>query len=342
MKGSLFFSIFLAVYIGTAVNNIRAQDPQFTQFYANQLYLSPAFAGLTKAYRGFVHYRNQWTGLSVPFQTYAFTFDKRLNKINSGAGFMVYDQVSGGRGYHSLKIAGQFAHEIKLTRKLFIRMGGELGYIHQSIDFSNFTFGDQLNQNGSKANDQSLEKFDNRVQDNLGDISFGFLLFNEKYWLGTSVHHMNKPDLTFFQDQVNKHGTLPRKYALYGGFKTYFNKPFEEPEEDDLHMTPVFLFKLQGGHYQMDLGTYINKSPVQLGLWYRGLPFLSKGGHVQQDALAILAGIEISDQWQLGYSYDLPLSKMIQYTGTHEITLAFTFQQKDKYKLLDINVIPEI
>ena len=40
--------------------NAFAQDPSFTQFYANPLYLNPAFAGTARCPRLNLNYRNQW------------------------------------------------------------------------------------------------------------------------------------------------------------------------------------------------------------------------------------------------------------------------------------------
>ena len=39
-----------------------AQDPAFSQFYANPLYLNPAFAGTNICPRVNLNYRDQWPG----------------------------------------------------------------------------------------------------------------------------------------------------------------------------------------------------------------------------------------------------------------------------------------
>ena len=45
----------------------RAQDPEFTQFYANPIYLNPAMAGTHGCPRLNLNHRNQWPSLSGAF-----------------------------------------------------------------------------------------------------------------------------------------------------------------------------------------------------------------------------------------------------------------------------------
>lgn len=46
-----------------------AQGPQFSQFYAAPLTLSPSFAGSTHGSRMVMNYRNQWPSLPRAFVT---------------------------------------------------------------------------------------------------------------------------------------------------------------------------------------------------------------------------------------------------------------------------------
>ena len=50
---------------------VKAQDPEFTQFYANPLYLNPAFAGSARCPRIVMNYRNQWPGMFLGKSTHA-------------------------------------------------------------------------------------------------------------------------------------------------------------------------------------------------------------------------------------------------------------------------------
>ena len=72
--------IFALVLTLTTVftEDMLAQDPEFTQFYANPLYLNPAFAGTARCPRVNLNYRNQWPGISGTYVTYSASYDQHF------------------------------------------------------------------------------------------------------------------------------------------------------------------------------------------------------------------------------------------------------------------------
>ena len=66
MRKLLF--VFLAA-LGLFLEEVKAQDPQFSQFYAAPLYINPAFTGASEYTRIGANYRNQWPGISGSFVT---------------------------------------------------------------------------------------------------------------------------------------------------------------------------------------------------------------------------------------------------------------------------------
>src|SRR6202000_2562217 len=81
--------LFLGVF---ASENMKAQDPQFTQFYANPLYLNPAFAGTARCPRIALNYRNQWPNLASQgssYVTYSASYDMHLDALAGGIGVLV-------------------------------------------------------------------------------------------------------------------------------------------------------------------------------------------------------------------------------------------------------------
>ncbi|MGL5892099.1 MAG: type IX secretion system membrane protein PorP/SprF, partial [Bacteroidia bacterium] len=53
------------------LTQLRAQDPEFSQFYANSLYLNPALSGAKICPSIQTNYRQQWPGISGTYSTFA-------------------------------------------------------------------------------------------------------------------------------------------------------------------------------------------------------------------------------------------------------------------------------
>jgi hypothetical protein len=70
----------------TCKNEVFGQDPTFTQFYANPLYLNPAFAGTNRCARFGLNYRNEWPRLSANYVTYSASYDQYFKNISGGFG----------------------------------------------------------------------------------------------------------------------------------------------------------------------------------------------------------------------------------------------------------------
>ena len=87
MKLGLFI---FAIFIGSWA---FSQDPQFTQFYANPIYLNPAFAGSNGCPRFNLNYRNEWPSLSGNYVTYSASYDQYFKNISGGIGVIAtHDQ----------------------------------------------------------------------------------------------------------------------------------------------------------------------------------------------------------------------------------------------------------
>ena len=78
--------LFLSIISFLFINEVKGQDPIFSQFYAAPLQLNPAFAGNTYAPFIAVNYRNQWSGFNnfQTYNTYAASFSQFVEGLNSG------------------------------------------------------------------------------------------------------------------------------------------------------------------------------------------------------------------------------------------------------------------
>ena len=107
---------------------LKAQDPQFTQFYAAPMYLNPAFTGVTYEHRFVANYRNQWPGISKAYQTYMASYDYNMNDINSGLGITVMQDRAGTAGLTHSQFGVNYAYHFKVSKFSEIRLGANLNY----------------------------------------------------------------------------------------------------------------------------------------------------------------------------------------------------------------------
>ena len=138
MKKIKYILFYLILCIGF-VNNIRAQDPQFTQFYAAPLYLSPSFAGATSGSRAVLNFRDQWPAIPGAFITTAFSLDHYINSLKSGVGIIFLRDVAGTGKLGSTSFNAQYTYDLRATRKLHFRPAIQFGYSQRSIDFYSLT-----------------------------------------------------------------------------------------------------------------------------------------------------------------------------------------------------------
>ena len=83
-----------------------AQDPSFSQFYANPLYLNPAFAGTNECPRANLNYRDQWPGIGRTYVTTSASWDQHIQAIGGGLGVIVSQDRSGSGNLNTSHASG--------------------------------------------------------------------------------------------------------------------------------------------------------------------------------------------------------------------------------------------
>ena len=124
MKKILFlFSISLLFSFN---NEVKAQDPAFSQFFANPLYLNPAMAGTNICPRISLNHRNQWPGIGKTYVTYSASYDQYVEKLGGGLGFAIAKDVAGAGNLNTTHISAAYAYRLKINKKLSRRQSSHL------------------------------------------------------------------------------------------------------------------------------------------------------------------------------------------------------------------------
>lgn len=317
--------------------SVTAQDPQFSQFYAAPLYLNPAFTGSTGQARAGINYRNQWPAIDANFTTMSAYFDYFVEDKSSGIGIMINRDVEGLAGLRSLNVSVQYSYELYITENLGFRPGVQVALYNRDINFNRLTFGDQFDDaTGQIISAQSAEQFRTNFSKTFVDLSLGGVFFTKVAYLGIAAFHLNKPN----QSIIDEDSPLPIKLSVHGGFKFYM-KPGAVgtgiyTREAERSIGPAFQYRHQGQFDQMDLGLYYTAEPLVLGLWYRGVPFKSVNGFVNNESIVALLGftrIGAKEALNIGYSFDYTISKLTAGSGgAHEISLVYTWPMRNPRK----------
>jgi type IX secretion system PorP/SprF family membrane protein len=310
-------TILLITWLSAFV--IKAQDPEFSQYYAAPLALNPAFTGTASDHRFIANYRNQWPSISNGFITSAISYDYNLEHLNSGLGVMVMTDKAGTANLKSTVFNFQYAYKVSLANKWILSSGLNFGVGYRNIDFNKLVFGDQLefDSNGDTPSDDPA--FSNLQSSTYFDFGGGILAYNRKFWIGFSAWHLNKPNRSL----VNEDAQIPVKTSVHGGVRIpLYHGVFKRDRVAAI--MPSFVYKQQGAFDQLDLGTYFLYEPIILGVWYRGIPIQQNTmDHVSQDAVVVILGFQLS-KVELSYSYDLTVSELGPISGgAHEVALKF-------------------
>jgi type IX secretion system PorP/SprF family membrane protein len=302
---------------------LKAQDAQFTQFYAAPMYLNPAFTGVTYEHRFVANYRNQWPGIKRAYQTYMASYDYNMSDINSGLGITVMQDRAGTAGLTHTQFGINYAYHFKVSKLAEIRLGANLNYNMKRIDFGKLKFNDQITTGSSISTEAA-----NYEQLNFMDFAAGALLNSTEYWLGLSAKHLTQPNSSLTGDRV----PLPLSLSLHGGYRFII----EQKSKNDIkrYISPAFNYRHQQKYDQLDIGVYYYHLPLNVGLWYRGLPFKNYGPtYSSRESIAILVGFDITEyNLRIGYSYDLTISKLgvANSLGGHEVSLVYEIAKKKK------------
>ena len=312
---ALFRYLLVGLVLCGVWSEVRAQDPQWSQFYASPIYLNPGFTGNTTQGRAVSNYRNQWPSIPGAFISYAFSYDYNLDEFNSGLGFGIQHDRAGTAALRYTNVGGFYAYNIRVSRKWGVRPGLGISYTIRDINYSELTFGDQL-ITGSPTSTAS----GNFVNENVSyfDIGSGVIVYSEYFWAGISGHHLNRPN----QSLLFGESRLPIRFSAHTGYNIPVQRTVKKKVISSI--TVAANYKAQLRWDQLDMGAYFNYRPFIAGVWYRGIPFKkNEEPSPNNDAVVALLGMKAGDI-RIGYSFDLTVSRLVSNTGgAHEISIIY-------------------
>jgi type IX secretion system PorP/SprF family membrane protein len=285
-----------------------AQDPTFTQFYANPLYLNPALAGSYGCSRFASNYRNEWPNLSANYVTYSVSYDSYFKNISGGFGVLAtHDQQ--GKGTINTSMLGLiYSYHGKLSRKWKLFVGFRAAWYQKFLDWDKLTFGDMIDpRRGFIYSTGDVPRGGSR---GFFDASGGMVLFNKNFFVGVAGHHLNEPN----ESMIIGESRLPLRLTAHMGAEILLGKRSRYSATTSI--MPNIIYQFQNGFQELNIGTYFKYGVFNAGAWYRN-----------KDAFILTIGLN-TGKFRLGYSYDVTVSKLnnVVTRGSHEISLGLNLK----------------
>lgn len=318
MKIKFIIALF---FVALSITKVKAQDPIFTQFFLIPESLNPSFTGtLVTGYAGLIH-RSQWPNETRRIDTQFGFFNTPIgSQRNMGLGITVLNQTEVFTNYNYIQANAAYSYNVDLNDKWRFRLGIEAGYGQKNYNFSNLLLEDQINNDGSinaGTNDPNFLNAKNQI--GFFDFSTGLLFYNNNAWLGASLKHLNKPNITF-TDYANV--PLEMFLSVHTGYSLALeNTPVSFlPENTNVLFMANFMKQLQ--YNRLDFGTALEFNPFIVGVLAATNPIGSSSNSHKLTSINLFGSVQIK-RFVLGYSYDFSTSKIGNTQGVHEISLSW-------------------
>jgi type IX secretion system PorP/SprF family membrane protein len=192
----------------------------------------------------------------------------------------------------------------------------------KKIDYARLLFSDQISRDYTAPTSIELERLLSIPPVQHLDITSSLLAYSDNMWAGFTFDHM----LTLNKSLREEGGYLPPRISIYGGAKHFISGRMREKSEKSV--TGAFNLMFQDKYQYLDIGAYYTMTPLQFGIWYRGLPIFPDCPNV--GAVTVQLGYK-ANNFVVGYSYDYTVSSLMTKTGgAHEVSLAYKIQGKER------------
>lgn len=273
------------------------QDPMLSQYMFNGLYLNPAYAGSHDYWTSTLNYRKQWVGFEGAPQTMIGAIDGPIHNRNMGLGIiLLHDRIGVTRQNTAI---ANYSYHIKTSATTKLSLGVNAGISQFSAKLTELTVWDQDQVFQNDLTSKILPRF-----------GVGVYHYGKKHYIGLSI-----PTLFAYQEDKNFNFDLSRATFLRRHY--LFTAGYVFTASNDIKIKPSVLIK------------YIKSAPVEadfnLAILYKD-KFWVGASYRTNDALAVILEYQTNEHFRVGYSYDITISKLRNYSsGSHEIMIGWDF-----------------
>lgn len=310
-------------------SQVRGQQrPQYSQYMINNYLLNPAITGIEDYTDVKIGTRQQWVGLEGAPVTYYVSAHTPINKqattvrgksitqtrtirqnrfvqpyAHHGVGIMAISDKTGPLRRTNVNLT--YAYHLPLTRGITMSLGANAGILRNSFNSSEATY--------TNPADPVINS--GYINHNYFDLGLGTWIYSDKFFIGFSGAQLLKGKRELNPSEaMGDNGIQQKHYFATGGYK--FNV---SPEVTLIPSVMVKMADPSPTSVDFNLkATYADR------LWVGG-------SYRNEDAFAVMAGVNISYIMDLSYSYDSNTSNLrVSNSGTHEVVLGLKLFNKGR------------
>lgn len=300
----LSFSLFAATTWSWA-----QQPAQYSLHMLNKYAYNNAYNGMDESLSLTAVFRKQWVGFAGSPLNVNFSAHLPIEFISSAAGLGVeYDAIG---AYKNLSIRGSYSYVLDFGKKGKLSMGVAGRFLQKNLDGSKLLTPTGNYETGIDHNDPNVPTI------NESGMSFsldaGLYYKHDFFELGFSAVNLTQPTLTLATDASV---TYNRAYFFSASGNIKLSEKF--------YLHPSFLLKTDFVKFQPEIAAILKwNNNIFGGVAFRGYDKNAT------DAFIIMAGMHITKNIMLAYSYDISIGSLQSYnSGSHEVVLNYNLNKK--------------
>lgn len=302
----------LLVLLLVAMGRVQAQQAaQYSLFALNPYAYNTAYAGLDGSVSATAVFRKQWVSFAGSPLTFQANVHAPVPFLRSGFGFSAEHDRLGAQANTHLRASYNYFIPIK-AGTLSIGVGGT--WLQKTIDADLLRTPDGNYEGGIIEHNDQLLSAGRSVGATFG-VEAGIYYKHPRFAVGLAATHLNAPVSTLSGQAVTTKVRYQRAFAFQAQYNWEINA--------DWLLQPNVLLKTDLVRYQPELAMILKyQQRFMGGIGYRGYDGLS------QDAVVVMAGMQINKNMLLAYSYDISINALRTYnSGSHEVVFNYNLQK---------------
>jgi type IX secretion system PorP/SprF family membrane protein len=273
-------------------------------FYNSSLY-NPAFTGNKEHTNLMLISRSQWTGFKGSPRLNLVSVDGSFMDKKMGLGAILYSDTKGMNKTIGGKLA--YSYKLKLNEDSRLNFGVSVQFVSHRIDLSQAVVQD-VSEPLLFTSEKSKTNFDGNL---------GIVYFWKRLEIASSLNQVVKNKYSFF-DENTKPVSYQPSFHYFNSIKYTFQP---NPEKQYLIVPQLLIQNVSGSPFSFELNTN----------FYVGNKFWIGAAYKNNYAVSANVGATFFNQLSFGYSYDVIVSEIGQYSGiSHELMLNYQFIKGEK------------